>query len=205
MGLRQGDASHSQTRTAYSWLLPALIAGSAGILEIFGVAARDRLSYDRGALLEAELWRLLTGHFVHLGVSHLLLNLAGLLLIWYLVSASFNLRQWLLIMLGTIVGIDLGFWFLQPQLAWYVGLSGLLHGLLAAGVVAGIAAKRIEAWLLAAVLAAKLVYEQLAGPLPGSVEASGGTVIIASHLYGAVAGAIVAGLLMIRVRGRRSI
>ena len=205
MGLRQGDSSHPQTRAANVWLLPVLMAASAGILEIFGTTARNRFSYDRAALLDAELWRLLTGHFVHLGVPHLLLNVAGLLLIWYLISASFTLRQWLFIALVTIAGIDLGFWFLQPQLVWYVGLSGLLHGLLAAGVVAGIAVKRVDAWLLALVLVAKLVFEQLLGPLPGSVEASGGAVIVVSHLYGAVAGTVAAGLVMIRVRRRRSI
>ncbi len=206
MGLRQGDSSHPPTRGASAWLLPALIAAGAGILEIFGTTARSLLSYDRPALLEAELWRLITGHFVHLGVSHLLLNIAGLLLIWYLISASFSRRQWLLIMLTTIAGIDLGFWFLEPQLVWYVGLSGLLHGLLAAGVVAGIRARRPDAWILAVVLIGKLTYEQLAGPLPGSVATAGGAVIVAAHLYGAIAGGIAAGLAMIsvhiRVRGQ---
>ena len=202
MGLRQGDSSHPQTRRASVWLLPALIAGSAGILELFDATGRSLLRYDRPALLDAELWRLLTGHFVHLGLSHLLLNVAGLLLIWYLIGASFTRLQWLLVMLSVIVGIDLGFWFLQPQLVWYVGLSGLLHGLLAAGIVAGIPAGRLDAWILGVLLVAKLAYEQLAGPLPGSAEASGGAVIVAAHLYGAIAGAVAAGGILISVHRR---
>ena len=205
MGLRQGDSSHPQTSAASVWLLPALIAGTAGILELFGTTARELLSYDRAAMLDAELWRLISGHFVHLGVSHLLLNVAGLLLIWYLISACFSWRQWLLIMLTVIVGIDLGFWFLQPQLIWYVGLSGMLHGLLAAGVVAGTHAGRLDAWILGVVLVAKLLYEQLAGPLPGSAETSGGAVIVVAHLYGAIAGAVAAGLILISVHRRPSI
>ena len=205
MGLRQGDSSHSQTSAAGVWLLPALIAGTAGILELFGATARALLSYDRPALLDAELWRLLSGHFVHLGVSHLLLNVAGLLLIWYLISAYFSWRQWLLIMATVIIGIDLGFWFLQPQLIWYVGLSGMLHGLLAAGIVAGTHSGRLDAWILGVVLAAKLVYEQLVGPLPGSAETSGGAVIVAAHLYGAVSGAAAAGLILISVHRRPTI
>ena len=45
-------------------------------------------------------------------------------------------------------------------------------------------------WILGAALIAKLVYEALVGPLPGSAESSGGAVIVAAHVYGAIAGAI---------------
>ena len=87
----------------------------------------------------------------------------------------------------------------------YVGLSGLLHGLLAAGVVAGLGPRRREPQILAVILAAKIAYEQLAGPLPGSESTTGGTVIVAAHAYGAIAGALCAGILRIRVRDRAPI
>ncbi len=34
----------------------------------------------------------------------------------------------LLIIGGTVLTMDAGFWFRDTQLGWYVGLSGLLHG-----------------------------------------------------------------------------
>ena len=38
----------------------------------------------------------------------------------------------------TIGAIGAGFWFLYPNLDWYVGLSGLLHGLLVGGLYKGV-------------------------------------------------------------------
>jgi hypothetical protein len=60
-------------------------------------------------------------------------------------------------------------------------------------------------WVLCVALIAKLAYETVVGPLPGSEQSSGGTVIVAAHLYGAIAGAITAGVIMIRVRHQASI
>ena len=36
---------------------------------------------------------------------------------------------------ASVAMIDLGFVLFEPQLDWYVGLSGVLHGALAAGAV----------------------------------------------------------------------
>ena len=65
---------------------------------------------------------------------------------------------------------------------------------------AGLGSRRREPLILAVILATKIAYEQLAGPLPGSEATTGGTVIVAAHAYGAVTGAIAAGILRIRVR-----
>ena len=198
MGLRQGDTSHPQARAIAAWLPPATVIGIAGTLELFGDAGREALAFYRPGLADGELWRLLSAHFVHLGPSHLLLNAAGLLLVWYLVSSSFSKLNWLLVTLLVIAGVNAGLWFLEPQLVWYVGLSGLLHGLLAAGIVAGFSPGRIDLLVLGLLVAAKLIYEQFVGPLPGSAESSGGAVIVASHLYGAITGVMAAVLIKIR-------
>ena len=102
---------------------------------------------------------------------------------------------------GNVVVIDAGFWFLDRQLVWYVGLSGVLHGMLLAGLVAGWAERKTESLLLAALLLAKLIYEQFMGPLPGSESTAGGAVVVNAHLYGA-AGGLFSGLLL-RVRAPR--
>ena len=193
MGL---DLSHELPRR---WALPAVLAAAAILIALTGDAGRELLSLYRPAIEQGEVWRLVSGHVAHLGTSHLLLNLAGLALIWYLVSDYLAPGSWLIVTAASIAGIDVGLWFFEPQLAWYVGLSGVLHGLLAAGVIAGLRSGRIEVWVLAVALIGKLAYEQLVGPLPGSEEASGGSVIVASHAWGALAGAVTAAIL-IRVR-----
>jgi rhomboid family GlyGly-CTERM serine protease len=94
----------------------------------------------------------------------------------------------------TIAAIDAGFWFFYPELEWYVGLSGVLHGLLVAGLFAGLVQRDREAVILTLFVIAKLAWEQLAGPLPGSESSSGGVVIVDAHLYGAIGG--LAGALL---------
>jgi len=190
MGLNQADKNYRQILGLRAWWLPGLAISIAVLLALTGDWGRELLRYDRLAIGGGELWRLLSGHFVHLGWSHVALNAVGLVLISYLIAARFSSIQWLLISLLIIMGIDLGFWILEPQLAWYVGLSGVLHGLLAAGVASGMRDGHSDSWIIGGLLVIKLIYEQLVGPIPGSEGSSGGDVVVAAHLYGAIAGAL---------------
>ncbi len=177
------------------WIASAVLAVAAIVLQLGGDGVRDALAYNRDALEAGQLWRLVGGHFVHLGWSHLLLNLAGLALVSWLVGHAFGGLHWLYVAFVSIAAIDAGFWFLYRELDWYVGLSGLLHGLLAAGLLRGVASRDREAMILAMFVTAKLVWEQIVGPLPGSESSSGGTVIVDAHLYGALGGLLGALLL----------
>ena len=196
MGLSKGEETRLGALPMLAWLVPGILVLGALILLPAGDAGREWLRFDRSGIAAGELWRLLTGHLVHLGVSHTVLNLAGLVLVWFLVGRAYTWKQWLWIMAGSIAAIDLGLWFGAPSLEWYVGLSGLLHGMLAAGIVAGLAARSGEAAILALVVAGKLAWEQLAGPLPGSEGTSGGAVIVDAHLYGVSGGTLVAAALI---------
>ena len=205
MGLNQDEPDHRLARAMPALSLPGITIGIAAILALTGDAGRLLLRFERGAIADGEFWRLLSGHFVHLGWSHFVLNAIGFLLICYLVAARFRALQWLLIGGIAIAGIDTGFWLFEPQLEWYVGLSGLLHGLLAAGVIAGIRAGQKDAWVLGVILLLKLAYEQFVGPVPGSAETTGGTVIVAAHLYGAIAAGVAAAVMHVRVVARAPI
>ena len=157
-----------------------------------GATAQLALRYDRDALAAGQWWRLLTGHFIHLGYEHAVLDVAGLALMWALFARDYPARGWLLIIGLSIVGIDAGLWLLSSTTQWYVGSSGVLHGVLAAGTYAHLRRREADGWILALLLIGKLVYEQTLGALPLT---SGGAVIVAAHLYGAVAGAVAALLL----------
>lgn len=199
MGLSKGDEKRRDTASILAWLLPGALVVLAGLLLFTGESGREWLRFERGAIASGEIWRLLTGHLVHLGVSHYVLNAAGLVLVWFLVGREFARSHWLWIMAGSVAAIDLGLWILSPELQWYVGLSGLLHGMLAAGIVAGWPERRAEALILSVVVAGKLAFEQLVGPLPGSESTSGGAVIVDAHLYGVI-GAVLVAAMIIRVR-----
>ena len=99
MGL---DQDRKQTRFAVLpplslWQLPAVLIIISGIFELFGDSGRLWLQYDRVAILDAELWRLLTGHLVHLGLNHYILNAIALILVWVAVGEYFTNRQWLIV------------------------------------------------------------------------------------------------------------
>lgn len=187
--------------TPMFWCFPAFLLGISIMLAASGERGRLAFRFDREALTAGEWWRAVTGHFVHLGWQHLALNGAGLLLVWFLTGSRFRLGQWIVIAAVVIAGIDAGFWWLSPDLSWYVGLSGLLHGLLFAGLVAGLRGTPVESAILLVVLSGKLALEQWSGPLPGSVAASGGPVVVDAHLFGSIAG-LVAAMPFLAAAGR---
>ncbi len=200
MGLDKLKLIDARATVIKAWWLPFSMFLLALVLAFGGEATRVALRFDRPGILEGDWWRLISGHFVHLGGAHFALNAAGLGLVWYLVGKSFNGSRWLLIVIACLLGMDLGFWLLKPELSWYVGLSGLLHGLLAAGLAEKLRQPDTETFILAALLLGKLAFEQLSGPLPGSEGTAGGPVVVDAHLFGAVSGALAAILLRIRVQ-----
>lgn len=172
------------------WHLPLMLAALSLVVMSLGDAGATQLRYERDAVLEGELWRLLTGHLAHLGWSHLLLNLAGLMLVWLLCGQHLTTFAWWLLLLACALGDSLCLFWFEPTLQWYVGLSGVLHGLLVAGCLAGWVRKVPESLPLLVAVSVKLGWEQWAGPLPGSEVSAGGRVVVDAHLYGAISGAI---------------
>ena len=189
-------------RVSY-WRIPAVLILCSGIFELLGEGGRAWLQYDRAAIVDFEIWRLLTGHLVHLGPSHYYLNAIALMLVWVAVGEYFSSRQWLIATAVTIAGVNIGLWFFNPEIVWYVGMSGFLHGLLVAGIVKGFQFLPREALLGGMVVLAKIVYEQMLGPMPGSEQSAGGKVVVDSNFYGTLAGLCVAAVFWKTKAGRR--
>lgn len=170
----------------------ASILLSGLIILLFGDEARVLLRYDRAGIAQGEWWRLLSAHVAHLGISHGLMNLLALAILAGLFGDLLSGRAWLAGTLVSAAAISMGLWWLEPQVGWYVGLSGVLHGLIVLGAIAmWLNGERLGLGLLVGV-AAKLGWEQLVGPLPFTAAAAGGPVLVASHLYGAGGGLLVA-------------
>ena len=176
---------------AYGWALLAACALLA-IPELGGDAARQALSYDRVAMAQGQWWRVLSGHFVHLDAQHALVNIFGLVLMWALFARDYSPLRWATIYLAAALAISAGLWFLRPDIPWYVGASGVLHGVMAAGTLAHLRRRDLDAWILAAFLVAKLAYEQFAGAMPFQ---DAGQTVVNAHLYGAIGALAVASML----------
>jgi rhomboid family GlyGly-CTERM serine protease len=190
MGLHLDRKASGKTGHRH-WFLPAGVIVLSGLIVAGGDPAREWLRYDRAAIESGEIWRLLSGHFTHLGLTHLLLNLAGLSLVWALVGSRMSATVWLAIVSFVVAFISGCFWFFDANLTWYVGLSGLIYGLLISGACVGLTRWRWESIAIIILVFGKIVYEQIAGPLPGSELTSGGPVVVIAHLYGAIGGLII--------------
>jgi rhomboid family GlyGly-CTERM serine protease len=167
-----------------------------------GTGWGEYFQYQRPAIEQGQIWRLLTAHWVHLSAMHFLLNLFGLLILWQLSAQWLRSGEKLMVLLGSMLLISLGLYLLFPQITWYRGLSGALHGLWCAAALMGLKREKGLASILLILLAIKLGWEIIAGPTPFTASLSGGPVLIQSHWLGAASGLLMAAILhLIRSKG----
>jgi rhomboid family GlyGly-CTERM serine protease len=168
------------------------------LLESMGDPAMYWLRYERQEILSGQVWRIFTGHFVHLGWQHLLVNLAGLVLTYFLFSNYLQGRLGLFVFIAITFGVSTGLIIFSPEVVWYVGLSGVLHGILIySTLIAAFEFRRESKKLflyifLAIILLVKISYELLIEPLPTSAVLNSFKIISEAHLYGVVSGVILA-------------
>lgn len=176
-----------------TYWLALVIAAICGTLQFLGLDMP--LRYDRNLVNDGEFWRFLSANIVHLNWSHYWMNMGALGLLWLMFVQRFSTVEWLGVFLISSLIVSTGLQFLNPELFWYVGISGTLHGVISAGVWRELRYDKVFAIAVGGLTLAKLIYEQVVGPMPGSEESAGGPVIVDSHLYGAIGGLISAALL----------
>lgn len=169
------------------WQAPIVLAALLGSIQAAGL--RGAFEYRRAAVLQGQVWRLLTGNLVHLGWVHLARNIAGLFLIWGLLTQSLSPRSRLWILCASGAAVGLGLLFFSPMIEWYVGISGALFGLFCAGALTQLQARPVRAGALLLGMAAIIGWTMCAGALPGETKGLGGSIVPQAHLYGALGGA----------------
>lgn len=170
------------------WRAPLILA--ALLVSLQAAGWRQALEYQRAAVLRGELWRLVTCNSVHLGWMHLARDLAGLFLIWSLVGDSLDERSWLWALGATALAVGLGLLVFNPDIRWYVGISGVLFGLCCAGVLCQLPSRPVFSAGLLLGLISIIAWALDAGALPGETAGLGGKVVPQAHLYGALGGAV---------------
>lgn len=78
-----------------------------------------------------DAWRLASAHFVHIDARHLAINLAAAVLLLGMGVWLQGARATLSAGAAAMLAVDLGLLFGPWQIDWYVGMSGLLHGIFA--------------------------------------------------------------------------
>lgn len=188
-------------RLLLPWWPPLLLGTLWGTLQALGGPAL--WGYERQAIGDGQVWRLLTGQLVHLNAVHLALNLlglAGVMAVWG--RALAQPCALLVTYLGSACAVGLGLWWLEPKLAWYAGASGALHGLFMAGIVLATETGRMLRAAAALGLLLKLVLEARLNT--GTAGLIGAPVIHAAHQFGAFGGVVSALLWLFALSVRRA-
>lgn len=161
-------------------------------LAYYGASFNPPLQYQRSAIDDWQWWRLLTAHLVHLNLNHALLNVLGLWLLAFCLGQQRRPLHWLLaaVFIGLIIAGAIYVW--QTNIRYYLGLSGVLHGLVVFGLLPLCQKGRAVGWIGLLLLTVKLYYEQVT---PGSHSATealiAAPVVSIAHLYGALGGALL--------------
>lgn len=167
---------------------PLLIAFLSTLLFVLEPHSSDALAYQRDALSWQEVWRWISGHVVHTNGAHLMLNLTGLAMLWLLHGHYYSLSTFfgqLLLYAFAVTGCIFVF---HPELQWYVGLSGVLHGIFVWGAVQDIRRLEMGGKLLFLGVWVKIAYEQFYGGSADVAALINARVATEAHLYGALTG-----------------
>lgn len=140
--------------------------------------------YDTALISQLQLWRLLTGHWVHANWAHLILNMTGFIICIALTGITWTLWQWLgriMILCSAISGC---FYVWNSDILWYVGFSGVLFGLYVLAASATLSKQGLISSILLVIIALKIILEQWSSVNITSNELIGVPVLVDAHMYG---------------------
>lgn len=171
-----------------SWLTLGVLC-----LIVYGFSAENItvLDYNRELIINGQFWRVISGNFNHTNIYHLILNISALAVISGLHYRYYSGTAYLSLILLLSAGVGIGIFWLSPSTGLYVGLSGVLHGLIIVGAVIDVTQRYYSGYILILGTIIKVINEQMFNsPIEISqlIEAK---VLTEAHLYGLVTGLII--------------
>lgn len=169
---------------------PLFLLLCIALLAVFDSQIHNVLRFDYHAIQQGEYWRLLSAHIIHLNPTHAALNGAGfLLLAWMLPRGHWGI--WLAFYVVSALFISCMV-YLEGQVFWYVGASGVLHGLL---MLAAFFSRWLELWrrrAMVVLILGKVIWEQTPFYSDEQVYSMiGGHVVVDAHFWGAMAALVI--------------
>jgi rhomboid family GlyGly-CTERM serine protease len=143
------DTATRLTPVRFPFRTLAICAGA--VLIHFYPALRTLLIYDRTAIENGDLWRLITGNFVHLSVTHLVYNLVAFAIVGMIIELL-GYRHFLILCLWASVFIGLIIYYSEPSLVYFAGLSGVVSAAATYQCLWGLFEKGVWRLLCSAVL-----------------------------------------------------
>ena len=181
------------------WFAPTVVI-AAVCLVYFGPDELDNLlRYERGLIFSGEYWRIVSGHFTHINLNHLLLNCAGLILAWSLLPIRPR-PDLALLGIAILSGLcGMGLLILEPQVSGYKGLTALIHALLAVGAVLNLTERGSRWWglVLLSILSLKVYSESFGTRRSIIAQWIDAPLVTEANLWGLATGATVAILVLL--------
>jgi len=191
-------------RSRFAGRFPFITMGM-GILALVMFSFSDAGSlfqYDRRAIAAGEVWRCLTGHWLHWSFNHFLWCTITFLAIGS-ICEDISRKGYLATLASASLIIPLVCWLAAPGLAYYRGLSGLASAIFVFGAMMMVGnAYRNRDWrgiwipvAAGVAFAGKVLFELLTGsllfvdstgvftPVPLSHLAGGGTGLLAAFIF----------------------
>ncbi len=152
----------------------------------------DWLSLDRHAPSYSLIWRWMTAHLTHFNIRHLLLNLFGLAIIYYINEKLFCSWWGLFCTVSLCLWTSTCIWLLSSAISRYAGLSGILHGLAVVAIITTPHYKKHIKALMLIFWAGKTLREHTSfydSAFMGNFLQTG--VAVDAHLYGFIGGMLL--------------
>ena len=114
--------------------LGSLAGGTGALGGVRGATLTDQLAVYGPAVGDGQLWRLVTGGFLHAGFLHLLFNMYALYILGTILEPAIGRFRFGLIYFVSLLSGSFGALLMSPD-SVTVGASGAVFGLMGAGVV----------------------------------------------------------------------
>mgnify|MGYP005992563155 CR=1 FL=1 len=190
-------------------LFPVLLVLLMAALHFF--VDQGSLVFSTQQVASGEVWRIFTGQLLHTNDNHLLLNIAGLALVWALHGEHYQYGKFVAILVLALFFVGIGTYFSATASSYY-GLSGVLHFFLAWGACLDIkyldrpikeakltfyAIANHTGILLLTGLILKVIFENTLGGTEETAALIGATVAVEVHAIGVFSATLIFALLHI--------
>ncbi len=123
------------SKNEFQYILPFLICTICFVAtDLFGLIEKTMFAYWSGGLL-IEPYRIVTSHFIHADINHLLANILGILIARYsLNTLLLKNNYFFLLLISLLIPLQsFMFWFIDVylysnQMSVAIGFSGVLYG-----------------------------------------------------------------------------
>lgn len=154
--------------------------------------ATEGFVFHRELITKGQIWRIVSGNFVHSNFPHLFLNLSGLWILAFLFIDSLLTKTFIFATLFLSLFIGICLFFFNPELIKYYGFSGVLYGLFVFGASQSILQKDYFTGIsIIIIITGKIAWDQINGGNSSSEALIGIPVAIDAHLYGLIGAAII--------------